>query len=358
MKNFKLLLTFCRRKMFLHLFPISVGLFALVAFAPVSANAQLCTVVAGGATYTIPAASHYDTSQTSNFTGVGTGDYLFEDGWWFRVAGDTQESFFPAPSTTACAASDGTITWTDVNGRGAFSAINTLNITSAGAGQGVLTLTMSVTNLSTVNPLTISLFHGADFDVNGSAGLDSANLLFPNTHLRITDSTLGFAEYKASTPFANAFLVRAFAAATDVFGLLGDTSVTDFDNSGVPFGPSDFTGAYQWNLTIPPAGTSSVTVELSGNTLLVPITAANIPVSGRVLTSDGGRGVSRAQVILTDENGATRTAMTNPFGYFRFDEIEAGQSYVVTIQHKQYRFDSRVVTVNEAVELNFNALPE
>ena len=53
----------------------------LALLLPASGQAQLCTVVAGGANYTIPAASHYDNSQTSNFTGVGTGDQLFEDGW-------------------------------------------------------------------------------------------------------------------------------------------------------------------------------------------------------------------------------------------------------------------------------------
>ncbi|HQU83484.1 MAG TPA: carboxypeptidase-like regulatory domain-containing protein [Pyrinomonadaceae bacterium] len=356
MKNYELPFTFCRRKMFLHLFASLVGMLAVVAFAPVSANAQLCSVTAGTANYTIPATSHYDTSQASNLTGVGNGDYLFEDGWWFRVSGDAQESFFPTPTTTACAGSAGTITWTDVNGRGAFSAINTLNITSAGANQGVLTLTMAITNSSTVSPLTISLFHGADFDVNGSAASDTATLLLPNTHLRITDVATGFAEYRASAPFANGFLVRAFAASTDVFGLLGDATVTTFDNSGLPFANADFTGGYQWNLTIPPAGTSSVTIEMTGNTNLSPVTAANVSVGGRVLADKSI--VSRATVTLTDENGATRTATTNSFGNFRFDDVEAGRTYVFTVQHKLYRFEPRVLTLNEAAELDFTALPE
>lgn len=376
MKNLKLLVTFCPGKMFLlvqpflragrkrsavtnrHLLASFVMMFAIVAFAPVLAYAQLCTVTAGTAVYTIPAASHYDATQTSNFTGVGTGDYLFEDGWWFRVSGDTQESFFPAPTTTACAGSSGTITWADVNGRGLFSATNTLNLTSAGANQGVLTLTMSITNLSTVNPLTISLFHGADFDVNGSAGTDNAILLNPNYHMRISDTTAGFAEYRASGFLANAFLVRPFAATTDVFGILGNTAVDNFDNTTLPFGPADFTGAYQWNRTIPPAGTAAFTVDLTGNTNLPAVVAANVSVGGRVMTDKGGSGVSRATVMLTDQNGATRTAQTNSFGYFRFDEVEPGQSYVFTVHHKLYQFGSQVVTINEASEINFTAFPE
>ncbi len=250
------------------LLAFSTSAFAVIAaivLAPASAHAQICTIVAGSATYTIPAASHYDATQTSNLTGIGTGDYLFEDGWWFRVAGDAQEFFFPAPTSTTCAAAAGTITWADVSARGLFSASNTLALTSAAAGQGELILTMSITNLSAVNPLVISLFHGADFDVNGTAGTDSSTLLNANNYIRITDATAGNAEYRAHNPPANAFLVRPFAATTDVFGLLGNVVVDNFDNTGLPAGPFDFTGAFQWDLNIPASGTASVSVALNGN---------------------------------------------------------------------------------------------
>ena len=239
------------------------GILALAACSQM-ANA-ICTLTASGATYTIPAASHYDGTQTSNFTGVGIGDYLFEDGWWFRVSGDTQESFFPTPTTETCAAAAGTISWTDVSARGLFDATNTLALTSAAVGTGELILTMSITNLSAVNPLVISLFHGADFDVNGSAASDSATLLNANDYIRITDATTGFAEYRAFNPSANAFLVKPFNATTDVFGLLGNGTLDNFDNSGLPAGPIDVTGAFQWDLTIPASGTASVRVALNAN---------------------------------------------------------------------------------------------
>jgi hypothetical protein len=244
--------------------PALVIMLAVAAMAPTLANAQICTLTASAASYVIPATSHYDTSQTSNLTGVDTGDLLFEDGWWFRVSGDTQESFFPAPTTTTCAGAAGTITWADVSARGLFSASNTLTLTSAAAGTGELILTMSITNLSASNPLVISLFHGADFDVNNSAATDTATLLNANNYLRIVDGASA-AEYRAFNPPATAFLVRPFAAATDVFGLLGDTAVTNFDNSGLPANSIDFTGAFQWNLTIPASGTASVSVALNGN---------------------------------------------------------------------------------------------
>lgn len=240
-------------------------LLAVAAALPGMAHAQICTLTAAAASYVIPATSHYDATPTSNFTGVGTGDYVFEDGWWFRVAGDTQEAFFPAPTTTTCAGAGGTISWADVSARGLFSATNTLALTSTTANTGELILTMAITNLSTTTPLVISLFHAVDFDVNGSAATDNVTLLNANNYLRIADTTAGVAEYRAFGPPSNALLVRPFAATTDVFGVLGDTAITNFDNSGVPATSIDFTGAFQWNLTIPPSGTSSVSVALNGN---------------------------------------------------------------------------------------------
>lgn len=251
----------------------ALAILAVAVLVPASAQAQLCTVTAGGASYTIPAASHYDNSQTSNFLGVGAGgDILFEDGWWFRVssASDTREFFFPAPDTTTCAGANGTITWANVSARGLFSAINTLAISSPGANQGEVILTMSITNLSAVNTLAISIYHGADFDVNATAATDNAVLLNPNNYIRITDTTAGAAEQRGFNPPATAYLVRPFGA-TDVFTELDDTGIDNLPNTGLPTSNFDYTGALQWNLNIPPSGTSAVSVSLAGGTTSTPV---------------------------------------------------------------------------------------
>jgi hypothetical protein len=77
-------------------------------------------------------------------------------------------------------------------------------------------------------------------------------------------------------------------------------------------------------------------------------TASNASISGRV-TNEYGRGISRAAVTLTDANGIDRIATTNPFGYYRFVEVETGQNYVLQIKKKGYRFQNnpRVLNVNE-----------
>ena len=76
--------------------------------------------------------------------------------------------------------------------------------------------------------------------------------------------------------------------------------------------------------------------------------AANVSVSGRILTADG-RGISRARVTLTDAWGNTRTAITSPFGYYKFDEVPVGETCIVSVAHKRYIFnpDTQVLNVFE-----------
>jgi hypothetical protein len=84
-------------------------------------------------------------------------------------------------------------------------------------------------------------------------------------------------------------------------------------------------------------------------------TAASVVVSGRVL-SNGSRGISGVRVQITAPNGEVRTALTNGFGYFTFSEVVAGETYLVEVLSKTYRFTPMAVTVNqELTELNFTA---
>jgi hypothetical protein len=85
---------------------------------------------------------------------------------------------------------------------------------------------------------------------------------------------------------------------------------------------------------------------------LVP-TAASVPVAGRVTTIDG-RGINGARVIMTDENGNTRTALTNPFGYYNLGDVQAGRSYTFNVADKRFFFVMRIITVqDELTELDF-----
>ena len=88
-------------------------------------------------------------------------------------------------------------------------------------------------------------------------------------------------------------------------------------------------------------------------------TAAMVTLSGRVSTAEN-QGISRARVTINSSDGTTRTALTGAFGYFRFDDVEVGQTYIVSIHSKRFQFanPTQVVSVNDEItDLDFTALP-
>ena len=86
-------------------------------------------------------------------------------------------------------------------------------------------------------------------------------------------------------------------------------------------------------------------------------TAATVSVSGRVITPQG-RGIRNVVVTMTDSNGNTRTARTTSFGYYRFEEVAAGETYIFTVSGKRFSFEqnSQVHSIMEDTDdINFVA---
>ena len=84
-------------------------------------------------------------------------------------------------------------------------------------------------------------------------------------------------------------------------------------------------------------------------------TAASVSVAGRV-TTDDGQGLRNAAITATDQSGVSITTRTSTFGYFRFDSLMAGQTYVVTVGSKRYQFVPRVISPTEDLtDLDFTA---
>ncbi len=99
---------------------------------------------------------------------------------------------------------------------------------------------------------------------------------------------------------------------------------------------------------------TATATDADGNTSefspLAVTTAAGVEVSGRVLTSDG-RGIGRAVLSLRGPNGVARTVISAKSGRYKFDDVDAGSSYVLTVESRRYRFDppSLVVNVQDSV---------
>ena len=77
-------------------------------------------------------------------------------------------------------------------------------------------------------------------------------------------------------------------------------------------------------------------------------TAASVSVSGRVRTPHG-KGLINAFVTLTDSTGNRRLARTTAFGYFHFQDVAAGETYIVGVLSKRYRFTPQVLSINQNI---------
>jgi len=80
-------------------------------------------------------------------------------------------------------------------------------------------------------------------------------------------------------------------------------------------------------------------------------TAAGATIGGRVL---GLRGESLQNVTVTLSGGTLlvpRTAHSSSFGYFKFEDVEVGQIYILTISSRRYGFgqNPRIISLLDNV---------
>jgi YD repeat-containing protein len=134
------------------------------------------------------------------------------------------------------------------------------------------------------------------------------------------------------------------------------TGQTTTDNSG----NYSFNCTAEGNYTITPilnpyafspANRSFTNLSLTqtANFIALLPTAANAGISGRVTTASG-RAIGNATLVIEGGNLSERKfARTNAFGYYRFKDLEVGQTYIISVASKRYSFanPTRVITLNE-----------
>lgn len=209
----------------------------------------------------------FDTTPAADFKGVGGSlvqDQLFEYGWWFRLGGATQETAFGTPTTEAYVADESFIAWEGLGG-GAFDAFETVTALDGGSAgdpsAGSVHAELEIVNLSAVAPLTLTIFHLADIDISGTSTLDLAILFEFDSVRSLKVQEGGVSIFYDADEQASSYLVRPFGV-TSVRSLLNDTLVTEFDNTGLPFGPGDITAGYEFPITLPPSGSTILRVNL------------------------------------------------------------------------------------------------
>lgn len=132
-------------------------------------------------------------------------------------------------------------------------------------------------------------------------------------------------------------------------------TITENDLFGTGFQLNDIicTGTASANVTYF-FSSRQVTVNVQNNES-VTCTFVNAPlnpsasgaeISGRVLNYYG-RPISKARVVLTGGNGELRQAITNAFGFYTFEDIPSGETYVIEGFHKRYTFAPIVVNLTD-----------
>lgn len=230
------------------------GLIALVPAAAALAQSG-GTITDGNASFTIGDASTVPTSTGPNASfsvDGGTTDHVFQNWWWYRLSTDTRENAFNSGAGVGETSSFVGNTGMMQQFYPSFRADLTWEVESTGASTGFFTSRVTITNTST-STISINLFNYMDVDMNGTAGGDSASLIAPNL-IEISDTVVS--QYSGFD--ATNYQVTTFAT---LRGALTDSDEDNFNNTGLPFGPGDFTGGFQWaNIPVDPGFARSVTI--------------------------------------------------------------------------------------------------
>lgn len=159
------------------------------------------------------------------------------------------------------------------------------------------------------------------------------------------------------------------------------TSVGDFTTLLVSVNPTLVTGVYPTTFTQFTGTISGLSTPTSGrfafryfvtnggttgaNSDIISIdtvqfveavpTAASVTITGAIRSAEG-RGIPNAVVQMADSDGTIRSARTNSFGYYRFEGVAVGGTYVFNVSAKGHQFVPQIVNVQDNVqELNFIA---
>lgn len=244
----------------------SLAILSLALAAPVLSQANTAvTLTVGNMVYSqqplLTTNAYVDASMMGQ--GAASPDHLFSNWWYYRVAGDTQETSFrldAAPNAPTRVVSAPTIvtTWPNVAGRGLFSAVLTNILVSTSATTGYLVNQMSITN-TTNAPLAIDMFSYVDIDTNGS---NVANDCFGDGRSQYVERQASLTyQGEFYCPDADTSMVTAWLTTTPGMlpFILTNTTLDNLTAFPGTLLNADCAGAFQWTRTIPANGTMNFT---------------------------------------------------------------------------------------------------
>ncbi len=122
----------------------------------------------------------------------------------------------------------------------------------------------------------------------------------------------------------------------------------------------------QTNLTFTNAATNQNTfafvdgdqaaVTNVGQVTVTGPTAAGVTISGGVLLPAGS--FLKADATLTNSQGEIRSAMISQTGHFQFQDVAAGETYIINVSAKRHSFAPQILTITEDItNLVFTPIP-
>lgn len=176
--------------------------------------------------------------------------------WYYRVAGDTNESAFNSSGgqivRNTFVNKTGTLEWADVDGRG-FSATSLTTVASESATTGAVVHVMTVRN-DGVAPLTIDLFAYCDLDHCATTPGDSAAGT-AERHAVSNPSCLADTEFYGVQP--DHYTVGTWPTVLDQ---LVDGAASTLSDTGLPYGPGDYSAAMQFTSPVLQPGESFLAI--------------------------------------------------------------------------------------------------
>lgn len=179
----------------------------------------------------------------------------------------------------------------------------------------------------------------------GYSIVNSATMLLPNTAPPNLKPSIALTGRRLSDPLntmqTEQIVLTGSGSQTGTLTRWGDYTTIQTD-------PSDDQGFCFVGQYLPADGTFNWRSRVICAKFPAP-SAATVLVGGRILTS-AGSGIARARVTITDRNGSSRSTISNSFGYYRFDDIQAGEIYTISVVSKRYSFAPIVRQIFDSVE--------
>ncbi len=239
---------------------------SLVLFTLAAVSSGQGTATDGAVSYRFKINPFLPSDNGDLFLAAGT-DHLFETWWYIRLADDSFETRLRDPDTQSYSGNVATLGWSDADLSGRIDAQLIVTITELSEGQGaVLQEELKVTNTSG-GSLTVNLFAYSDLDLTKSDREDSAEVIASPTRIHVFDAQTN-AQFEGE--MAELFQVTDTRGAfPGLRGIFADDVADDLLNTGLPFGPADWEGAFQWRDVNLAPGDSFSTIKVT--TVVEPI---------------------------------------------------------------------------------------